>query len=281
MNTASLPSTDPQCAPPTLVDAPVARAAADPALEAPLFADPDHAAVAESHRIGAHGSTWEKLRFVAQQAALIVTGDLDLKAYCGVRLANVLEPPQLPGKLARFRACAEGRELLRDRPRITWQDVVRLRELPAHTLGGAYARYAIAHRLNPEFVVPPPHLDEEEAYIFLRGGQTHDLWHFVVDLNTTPGGEGAIVAFMFAQLPGALLGVLSVSGILAGLADGPWGVPIALRQYWHGRQAAPLLTVYWERLWEVPLDEVRERLGVRRVETRLSIRPPAPVAAAA
>jgi ubiquinone biosynthesis protein Coq4 len=37
-----------------------------------------------------------------------------------------------------------------------------------------------------------------------------------------------------------------------------------LESYQHGRDAKPLLPVYWERYWEEPMDDVRRRFGVAR-----------------
>ena len=36
-----------------------------------------------------------------------------------------------------------------------------------------------------------------------------------------------------------------------------------LEAYRNGRDAAPLLPVYWEQMWEEPLIDVRARYGVR------------------
>ena len=39
-------------------------------------------------------------------------------------------------------------------------------------------------------------------------------------------------------------------------------VSLTRRAYRSGREAKPLLTAYWERRWEQPLDDVRREFGV-------------------
>lgn len=169
----------------------------------------------------------------------------------------------------RYFAEGEGQELLRDRPELCSDqvDYDALRRLPPHTLGAAYARHLDDNGLSADYQAATTRYvdDPTIAYLMRRFRQTHDVWHALTDLGTTGHEEVIIHAFSWGQLRLPVSAMVVFFGTLKHIVgEARWG---ALRHalgeaYRHGRDAAPLLPVYWERLWEEPLDAVRARYGV-------------------
>jgi ubiquinone biosynthesis protein COQ4 len=166
-------------------------------------------------------------------------------------------------------ADGEGRELLEARPELCSEqvDYDALRALPGHTLGAAYVRHLDDNGLSADYQAAATRYvdDPELAYLMRRFRQTHDVWHALTDLGTTGHEEVIIHAFSWGQLKLPVSAMVVFFGTLKHIVgERRWG---ALRHalgeaYRHGRDAAPLLPVYWERMWEEPLHAVRERYRV-------------------
>ncbi len=162
-----------------------------------------------------------------------------------------------------------GRALIRERAAIDSRhvDYAALRALPADTLGGAYARALEAKGLDPDLFQRPPGLPEELAYVAQRARQTHDLWHVLTRLDTDIPGEIALQAFTaeqnrlnFSEL------IVRFGKLFYGLRyPRVWGMVRRARA--DGRRAKFLLAVRWEDWWDVPLAEVRRRVGLDRVSS--------------
>ncbi len=170
-----------------------------------------------------------------------------------------------------YLASSEGRELLADRPELRKDqvDYDRLRQLPTGTLGRAYVDHLDHNNITADLqALPTNHIDDADvAYLMRRFRQTHDVWHPLVALSTQPHHEVIIHAFSFGQmrLPVSAL-VLFFGSLKHVVLEGRWAV---LRRglyeaYAHGREADPLLAVYWEKMWERPLDEVRARYNIKQ-----------------
>ncbi|MEQ9324603.1 MAG: Coq4 family protein [Polyangiaceae bacterium] len=164
----------------------------------------------------------------------------------------------------------EGRDLLRDRPELCSSavDFDVLRALPEGTLGGAYVRHLDENGLSADYqAAVTRYVDEPEmAYLMRRFRQTHDVWHALTELGTQGHEEVIIHAFSWGQLRLPVSAMVVFFGTLKHIiGEARWGaLRHALREaYEHGRDAAPLLPVYWERYWEEPLDDVRRRYGVK------------------
>jgi ubiquinone biosynthesis protein COQ4 len=164
----------------------------------------------------------------------------------------------------------EGRALLEDRPELCSAEVDydALRALPEGTLGKAYVRHLDDNGLSADYqAAVTRYVDEPEmAYLMRRFRQTHDVWHALTELGTQGHEEVIIHAFSWGQLQLPVSAMVVVFGTLKHIVgEARWG---ALRHalveaYEHGRDAEPLLPVYWERHWEEPLDAVRSRYRVR------------------
>ena len=162
-------------------------------------------------------------------------------------------------------ATDEGRAILRERPRVTPATVAHLAQLPHDSLGGAYHRFLTFHRYSPASRHPPHFLPSPtHAYIVQRYRETHDMWHVLTACNTTVEGELTQKVFEHAQLglPSALLNVLAGQLRL----DGPGRARLRKDGWEWGRRCGSasewLLAVYWERHWEVGLEEMRQRLNI-------------------
>jgi ubiquinone biosynthesis protein COQ4 len=170
----------------------------------------------------------------------------------------------------------EARALYRDRPILARTDLAALRARPPHTLGGAFVRFLDDHGLDYALTdQPTPYThDPDAAWLLHRLRQSHDLWHVLVGLGTRGHEEVLIHAFSLGQtgMPSSVL-IASLGGVKHLLLERRWRDVLGLsRAFRLGRQARPLLGVYWERHWDEPVETVRARY---RIETYR----PQPVAA--
>jgi ubiquinone biosynthesis protein Coq4 len=145
-----------------------------------------------------------------------------------------------------------------------------LARCPADSLGGAFHALIVDNGFDLEVLdrtalgladLPPP-LD----YLNARILQCHDLWHIVGGYQTTALHEVAISAFQLAQF-GHHYSAMFLGMVLTRIAcERPEGgaimLPVILSAWAHGRRTPPLLGVDWEAIWNRPLDQVRQTLGV-------------------
>lgn len=160
--------------------------------------------------------------------------------------------------------------LLRERPELSSAqvDFDALRRLPGSTLGGAYVRHLDDNGLTADYQAARTHYveDPDISYLIRRFRQTHDVWHALTGLGTTGHEEVIIHAFSWGQMR------LPVSAMVVLLGSLKHIVLERRRQalrhglyeaYANGRDAQPLLPVFWETLWDEPLEAVRQRYNVR------------------
>ena len=177
------------------------------------------------------------------------------------------------GSLARRHANemndAEWVQLFADRPAIDSRtiDIAAMAQLPAGTLGRAYADFLIANHLTPDVFDGPPAgvKDPQIAYAIQRLRQTHDLWHVVTAHNTDFAGEIRLQAFTYAQLGAPASGILAAVGALKASREYPRLMAEVLVAYRAGKRANRFATFRWENHWSTPLAEVRALLSVEPV----------------
>lgn len=167
----------------------------------------------------------------------------------------------------------EGRRLLAERPELRSDqvDYDHLRRLPATTLGGAYARHLDDNGITADYQAAPTHHvdDPDMAYLMRRFRQTHDVWHALLGIGITGHEEVLIHWFSYGQLRLPVSALVMVFGSMKHLVlERRWtALQRSTREaYRAGRDAAPLLAVYWEDLWEQPLERVRATYGVRPLD---------------
>jgi ubiquinone biosynthesis protein COQ4 len=160
----------------------------------------------------------------------------------------------------------EARALFADRPTLADVDLDALRARDASTLGGAFARFLERHRLDYQLTrQPTPYThDPDRAWLLHRLRQSHDLWHVLFGVGTRGHEEVLIHAFSLGQtgVPTSMM-IVALGGLKHMVLERRWQALRSLRRAYHiGRQARPLLAVYWERHWDEPLEEIRTRYRV-------------------
>ncbi|KAJ2338306.1 Ubiquinone biosynthesis protein [Coemansia sp. RSA 2618] len=171
---------------------------------------------------------------------------------------------------------ATGRRILKERPQIAFTEAewARLGTLPDGSFGRAYFEQMRRNGISWSTRPPVRFVDsEEDAYMLLRHRQCHDFYHTVLDLDISVLEELAIKVFEWRQT------TLPV-GLIASVA-GPLRLPPAERSRFFadylpwalqcGSSAKPIISVYWEEMWEQSVDDVRKEMGVWLLPTRNSV----------
>jgi ubiquinone biosynthesis protein COQ4 len=208
------------------------------------------------------------------QAIVRVLGD-SRKTHEIHRVEEITGRPRFRAIQAEMESTPEGQRLLRERPELSSEhvDYNALRRLPATTFGGAYVRHLDDNGITADYqAAATRHVDDPVmAYLMRRFRQTHDVWHALLGLGITGHEEVIIHSFSYGQLRLPVSAMIMLLGTMKHIVlEKRWG---ALRHsmldaYRAGREAAPLLPVYWEDLWERPLDEVRATYNVWPLDRR-------------
>lgn len=180
----------------------------------------------------------------------------------------------LPGRapernLERFRRTDGGARLLRERPSLLalLSDQAALERMPDGSLGRAYLEFLRSENITAKGLVEASEVrsdapeDPERDFLDDRMRDAHDLWHTVTGYKGDVIGEGALLAFSFAQTHHPGVGFIVLAGLTRGLGFHSARKEIAIG-FLRGLRAKWLPAVEWEKLLELPLDEVRERLGI-------------------
>lgn len=191
------------------------------------------------------------------------------------RVEEITGRPRYRRLLEELAHTPEGRRLLDERPELSSDhiDYDHLRRLPADTLGGAYARHLDDNGLTADYqAAATRHVDDPDmAYLMRRFRQTHDVWHALIGLGIEGHEEVLVHAFSYGQLRLPVSALILVFGTLKHLVlERRWTAlrHSMLEAYRSGHDAAPLLPVCWEDLWDQPLDRVRAIYGVRPLDRR-------------
>jgi ubiquinone biosynthesis protein COQ4 len=148
-------------------------------------------------------------------------------------------------------------------------DRARLRALAPGTLGHEYARFMDAEHISAggleeaSLAIKTDFYDERAQCLSDRLRDTHDLWHVVTGYGRDLVGEGALLAFTYAQTRNRGIGFIVLIGMLKFWQGGHPEVVGVMREGKHrGRRAAFLPAVDWEAMLPRPLDEVRRELRI-------------------
>lgn len=146
-------------------------------------------------------------------------------------------------------------------------NIEELLKLPIHTFGHIYANHMKTNRLTPFNISPEfQHLSIKNVFA-VRYVVTHDIFHVLLEFDTSWAGELGVLAFAAAQdytwkqklvaFPLALIlyPIFAPTHILE--------IFTACRKGWKsGKKAKFLLGIRFEEMWEQPIDEIRSQLGL-------------------
>ncbi|MCL4142167.1 UNVERIFIED_CONTAM: hypothetical protein GTU68_037480 [Idotea baltica] len=162
---------------------------------------------------------------------------------------------------------SEGCQILQERPRINSRTInlEELSRLPSNTLGYAYTQFLSINKVTPDSRLNVRFIDDAElAYVMQRYREAHDLFHTVLGMPTNMLGEVSVkwIEALQTGLPmclgGALFGPIRlrpkqrqtyINTLL------PWSLRV-------GRNAKPLMNIYFEKRWDQSLDKLRNELNI-------------------
>ncbi|KAJ7249177.1 ubiquinone biosynthesis protein COQ4, mitochondrial [Mycena haematopus] len=182
-------------------------------------------------------------------------------------LGETTAGPSLPRLRDIMLESAEGRQILKDRPRINSStvDMSKLAQLPEGTMGRAYITWLERCGVTPDTREPVHYIDNPElAYVMQRYRECHDLYHCIVNLPVSVEAEIAVKYFEFANLGlplaalSAIFGPLRLNSTQLQRLFSEY-VPWALRC---GGSARSLITVYWEQRWDQNIEDIKKELGL-------------------
>ena len=190
------------------------------------------------------------------------------------RLRGAARSRETARLLSRLKSCKEGRALLAEKPVLDGEtcDLPDLLRLPRGTFGREYAEWMRANGFDPGADDPPPDptADPDARYVCERMARAHDLWHVLTGYNCDEDGERGLLAFSLGQT-----GSREIAAHLRAVVrdeirfawrtgDREWRHLLGyLWRGWRcGRRARLLAAVSLEDYFALPLDSVRQRLGI-------------------
>ncbi|KAF8972242.1 ubiquinone biosynthesis protein COQ4, mitochondrial [Flammula alnicola] len=182
-------------------------------------------------------------------------------------LGETTAGPSLPRLRDRMLESAEGRRVLKDRPRVnsTTIDMDKLVQYPEGSFGKAYVTWLERCGVTPDTREPVHYIDDPElAYVMQRYRECHDFYHCICNLPVNVESELAVKYFEFANLGlpmtalAALFGPLRLSEKKRAKLFSEY-VPWALKC---GGSAQSLITVYWEKRWEQNIEDMKKEFGI-------------------
>lgn len=189
---------------------------------------------------------------------------------------DIAEGERMRGRIRDPFAAEELERMWRTQFATARYDVGALIQLPAETLGGAYARHMTANGLQPDYYaeVAPRH---RLQFLRLRIHKTHDIWHVLSGFGTDEFGEVGLQGFYFAQFTNGQSAIIGAGAILKSVLRGRFGdlerhVDAFCEGYCNGKRARSLLAVKWEDLWAEPVDSLRERFSISLPKLRPPLR---------
>ncbi|WP_413163625.1 Coq4 family protein [Capilliphycus salinus ALCB114379] len=145
-------------------------------------------------------------------------------------------------------------------------DLEKLSQLPPETLGYQYAQHMKINNLQPFEISPEVSRIAEKNVFSLRYSITHDLFHVLLDFDTSYAGEIGVLAFAAEQNYSRTLKLSLVMARLLYPILAPQQIPQIFANLRRGREfgktAQFLLSYRFEENWERPLTEIKAELGL-------------------
>ena len=200
-------------------------------------------------------------------------------------LGETTAGPSLPRLRDLMLESAEGRRILKDRPRVNSNTINmdRLAQYSEGTFGRAYVTWLERCGVTPDtrepVSIPALHIeylvltsfnqvhyinDPELAYVIQRYRECHDFYHCICNLPVNVESELALKYFEFANLGLPMTGIAALFGPIR-LTDQKRArlfseyVPWALKC---GGSAQSLITIYWEERWEQDVSTMKKEFGI-------------------
>jgi len=159
-----------------------------------------------------------------------------------------------------------GSRILEEKPFITEKTInfEHLKSLPQNTFGASYAQFMSKRGFTPDDRSSVHYVDDLElAFVMQRYRQVHDFWHVLAGMPTTVLGE---IAVKWLEMVQTQLPMTALSSFVAPLRLSQSQreklrqemVPWAIRC---GNNCVNLMNVYYEKHFEVDLDEFRKQLN--------------------
>ncbi|HZR84017.1 MAG TPA: Coq4 family protein [Candidatus Binatia bacterium] len=168
----------------------------------------------------------------------------------------------------RFRRSATGERILRERRNLlaTLDDRAALKALPAGSLGRVYADFVEREQITGQGLADASmanrrdDIDPDRRLFFDRLRDMHDLWHVATGYGRDLVGEGALLAFSYAQTKNRGVGFIVAVAWLRARGEMSFARGIMWEGWRRGRRARWLPGEDWEHLLTLPLAAVREQL---------------------
>ncbi len=190
------------------------------------------------------------------------------------RMIKALEGPTLDWMFNRFVHSATGRRILVEERELlqTLIDEDYLESLPEGSLGRVYLEFRREAGITADGLVKASEVEDRMDDVDLqrfrdRMRDAHDLWHVVTGYDTDLVGEGAVLAFSFAQGRNPAIGLIVAAGFLRARGPVAHARGVIVEGFRRGLTSAWLPVADWEALLPRPLDEVRTELGLTDVPT--------------
>jgi ubiquinone biosynthesis protein Coq4 len=157
-------------------------------------------------------------------------------------------------------------EFIRTRYQAKPVDLNTLLKLPPDSFGHHWATFMQANHLNPHFFQNLQEHDDR-SYLINRLHDTHDMWHIILDFDTSEAGESGMNAFTYAQ-SGSPTTCMLMAAKLVRAIGGPEENRTKMmnnicKGYQLGMTAKPFLAIAWEENWSTKLSELRNLVGIK------------------
>jgi ubiquinone biosynthesis protein COQ4 len=190
-----------------------------------------------------------------------------------IRVIGALSGNSGRRRFKRFKHSPQGARILREKRDLydVLADVERMKAMPPGSLGRTIVEWFLRENISTEGLAQASEaataalgrreLSDEERVYNSRLRNLHDVFHVLAGYDRDLLGESAVLAFTIAQTYNRGIAYL----VLTSLREAGWNSEAGklIREgYRRGRRAAPLVEQDWEALFEQPIDDVREQLGV-------------------
>ena len=206
---------------------------------------------------------WEEL-VLQTFLEMVRTKDGDLEVVA--KLSQVLAEDDSLKSMATFlREHPEGKQAFEEYPRLDNVDFNQLHKLPTNTLGYAYSNHMWQRGLTP---FQPKQATNDYEFIGAHISETHDIWHVVTGCDTDIIGEIRLEAFYVKQLRFSrfwlsLLAKNLLKTTIYQIENSEKYLETITEGWMMAKNAQPLFGIQWNKLWHIPLEDIRANLKIK------------------